>query len=121
MMGDLEESAGAEAHRQRAVRLVAQGLGRVEEKGAGVRRGGWREAKRHLQRLLLEHAERALGVASQVEVRRRRARLIEDFEPMDRIEAETAPALGRPGTLIPGRGVVAKRDEALSRPASQRR
>jgi len=88
VMGDLQHSAGAEAHRQRAVRLVAQGLGRMEEKGAGVRRCGWREAKLHLQRLLLEHAERALGVSSEVEVLRRRARLVEDFEPMDRIEAE---------------------------------
>jgi hypothetical protein len=86
-MGDLQESVGAEARRQRAVRLVAPGLGRIEEKGAGVRRGGWREAKRHIQRLLLEHAERALGVSAELEVRRR-ARLVEDFEPTDRIEAE---------------------------------
>jgi hypothetical protein len=29
--------------------------------------------------------------------------------------------VGRPGTLIPGRGVVAERDEPPRRPASQRR
>ncbi len=29
--------------------------------------------------------------------------------------------VARPGTLIPGRGVVAERDEALRRPARQRR
>jgi hypothetical protein len=59
----------------------------MEEKDAGVRRGGWREAKRHLQRLLLEHAERALGMSSEVEARRGLAPLVED-EPMDPIEAE---------------------------------
>ena len=40
VMDDLEKAAGAEAHDQRTVRLVARGLRRMEEKGAGVRRGG---------------------------------------------------------------------------------
>ena len=60
----------------------------MEKKRAGVRRGGGREAQHDLLRLLLEHAERALGVGLQVEIRRRRAGLLEDFEAMDRIEAE---------------------------------
>ena len=60
----------------------------MEKKRAGVRRGGGREAQHDLLRLLLEHAERALGVGLQVEVRRRRAGLLEDLKVMDRIEAE---------------------------------
>src|SRR5271167_686661 len=60
----------------------------MEQKGAGVRRGGGREAQHDLLRRLLKDAEGALGVGLQVEVRRRRAGLVEDFEAMDLIEAE---------------------------------
>ena len=88
VMRHLQKSAGAEAHRQRAVRLVGEVLRRMEQEGAGVGRGGGGEAQHDLLRLLLEHAERPLGIGLQVEVRRRRAGFVEDVEAMDRVEAE---------------------------------
>ena len=88
MVRDLEQAAGLETHGQRAVRLVLEALGRMEEEAARVGRSFRREAQRDLLGRLLEHAERQLGEGFEVEARRRRAGLVEDFEAMHRIEAE---------------------------------
>ena len=69
MPAHLVDAAGLEAHRERAVAVLFDGLVRVEEEGRGVRRCLGIETQGHLNGFFLERAERPSGVVLQVEFR----------------------------------------------------
>lgn len=94
MPAHFQRATGTEAHDEGAVGLIFHRLRRMKKKLPCVRRGLGRKAPDHIERLLLENAERPLRVFLQQEILAPPKRLFGDFNSFNVSEPEEAIVSG---------------------------